>query len=79
MTLTWVRDHYDLDKNRYIDDAEKGAAHDDWLADTITTAELQEVIAAWDSHTLLPSYDMPIIQFNIQTCATLKVDGVEVI
>jgi hypothetical protein len=79
MTLTWVRDHYDLDKNRYIGDAEKGVAHDDWLVDTITTAELQEVIAACDSHTLLPAYDIPITQFNIQTGAKLKVDGVEVI
>lgn len=59
MTLTWVRDHYDIDKNRYIDDTEKGVAHDDWIVDTITTAELQEVIAANDSQTLLPAYDTP--------------------
>jgi len=59
MTLTWVRDHYDSNKDRYIDDNEKDVAQDDWIADTITTAELQEVIAAGNSHTLLPAYDTP--------------------
>jgi len=59
MTLTWVRDHYDSNKDRYIDDNEKDVAQGDWMADTITTAELQEVIAVCNSHTLLPAYDTP--------------------
>ena len=56
VSLTWVRDNYDTNKNRYIDDAEKAAAVADWSIDKITTEELQRVAGAHLDHTLLPEY-----------------------
>jgi len=56
-SLTWVRDHYDSSKNRYIENQESSQAIDDVVHGKITQEQLDAVIDARDRHTLLPAYD----------------------
>lgn len=86
-TLEWIRDHYDVDKDRYITKSEVGNALDDYFANLITREQFYAVKAAYDSHTLLPAYgfytmsviDGHVISVNIPSGAMLKIEGVEVI
>ena len=60
MTFEWVRDHYDTNKNRYIDQNELQVAEDDFYHnETINEEELGAVYDAYDKHTLLPAYGAP--------------------
>lgn len=85
VSLSWVRDHYDKDRSRYIEEDERKIAFSDWLAERITPSEYSAVLDAHSSHTLLPSYGGPaptaidVISINIPTGATLKVDGITII
>ena len=56
VTLEWVRDHYDINKSRYIEKNEKDSAFDDWGRNTISMSEFMNVSDAYDQHTLLPAY-----------------------
>ena len=58
VTLEWVRDHYDANKNRYIDKTEVDAASADY-PDKITMEERFAVVDAYYQHTLLPAYPSP--------------------
>jgi len=81
-SLLWVRDNYDTDKSRYIEEDERKIAFSDWLAERITPSEYSAVLDAHSSHTLLPPYGTPamgVISINIPSRATLKVDGVTII
>jgi len=77
--LLWVRDHYDFDKNRYIDFDEISAAVQDYFNAVITNEQLQGVQDAYDDSTSLPAYSTAkqFISFIIPTGATIKVDGVQ--
>lgn len=55
-TLLWIRDHYDNDHSRYIEEDEMLLARADWEADRITTDQYASVINAKNEHTLLPAY-----------------------
>ena len=87
VTLEWIRDHYDADRNRRIDNDEKNKAFTDWNAGKINIVEFTGVLAAFDNNTLLPDYgfytmsvsDGHVISVNIPSGATLKIEGVEVI
>ena len=58
VTLLWIRDHYDANKNCYIDESEATAASADY-PDKITMEELFAVLDAHDLHTPLPAYTTP--------------------
>jgi hypothetical protein len=55
VTLEWVRDHYDANKNRYIESDEVDNASADYPA-KITMEQLFAVIDASANRTLLPAY-----------------------
>jgi len=55
-SLTWVRDHYDADRNRYINSTESERAFDDGNDGRISSAQADAVVRAWDRHTQLPAY-----------------------
>ena len=55
-SLTWVRDNYDNNKSRYIDNDELSLANYDRDGKKITTEQHSAVWAAWTDHTLLPMY-----------------------
>lgn len=57
MTLEQIRDNYDTNKDRYIDEAELEVAKSDWTADVITTDDIMAIINAYNNQTLLPAYD----------------------
>ena len=86
-TLEWVRDHYDVDKDRRINNDEKNKAFTDWTDGNITINEFKDVLTAFDNQTLLPDYgfytmsvsDEHVISVDLPIGASLKVDGVEVI
>ena len=59
VTLEWVRDHYDANKDRYIDNDEQKKAVYDRMDVLITQEQLVAVIAAYNDHTLLPAYSTP--------------------
>jgi hypothetical protein len=59
VTLEWVRDHYDANKNRYIDDAEIPLAEDHWNDGIITDEQYDAVSSVWSAHILLPAYEAP--------------------
>ena len=56
-TLEWIRDNYDTNKNRLIDQDEVAGVNDDYYAGKITLEQGRAVIAAHDNQTLLPEYD----------------------
>ena len=75
-TLEWVRDHYDADKSRYIEQPELNYAVQDYFNGLITKEQLDVTNGAHDEHLLLPAYnDEHAVSFIIPTGATLKVDG----
>ena len=60
VTLEWVRDNYDANKDRRIDKSESIAAMNDLIySGSITREQFDAVKAAYDNNTLLPSYDTP--------------------
>lgn len=54
--LTWIRDNYDTNRSRYIEDSEVTLAQTDYTAQRISMADLFEVLDANANHTLLPAY-----------------------
>jgi hypothetical protein len=56
VTLEWIRDRYDADKDRYIDVSENWKAAQDYNAGRITTEQQKAVQSAYTNHTLLPAY-----------------------
>jgi len=56
VTLEWVRDNYDKDKDRYINNAEVSLAQFDWSNGTIDNEQISMVEFIWSTHTLLPEY-----------------------
>lgn len=56
VTLTWVRDNYDVNKTRYIDRNEFYRAEEDHRGGDITEEQLDAVHTAEVNHTLLPAY-----------------------
>ena len=82
VTLTWVRDNYDNNKNRYIDDSEEAQANEDWYASKITDEQASMVNYAHATQTLLPAYptaEYAITFASVPAGAALNVDGVEII
>ena len=85
VTLEWIRDNYDTNKNRYMDRDETMSAVNDFYSNMISMEQVGAVRDAFDAHTLLPAYGgafqtlSNVTTLNIPTGATLKVDGVEVI
>lgn len=81
MTLEWVRDNYDADKSRYIEESEKNTAQDDWLVDIITSTQFQEVTAAYTETTLLPAYSEEVtlewVRDNYDANNNRYIDGSE--
>ena len=74
VTLVWVRDHYDKNKDRYIDRYEVSPASYDLAVGTITQEQLDAVEAAWEDGTLLPAYpDEHAVSFVLPRDATLTV------
>ena len=75
VTLEWVRDHYDINKSRYIEKNEKDSALDDWTAGTILALEFTKVLDAYNYHTLLPAYGgtQHAVSFIIPSGATITV------
>jgi len=59
VTLTWVRDHYDSIKDRYIDKDEVKQVIYDFNDGTITKEQMDAALDAWRNHVLLPAYDTP--------------------
>lgn len=55
-SLTWIRDKYDTNKNRYIEKDEAVNSLNDRLAGRITVAEYEAVQAVYVMKTLLPAY-----------------------
>ena len=84
-TLEWIRDHYDSDRSRYIEDSEREVAGDDWGAGTLSMPDYMDIINTCNKHILLPAYggltptDYIEISINIPNGSELQVDGVEVI
>lgn len=60
LTLTEIRDHYDTNKSRYIDEAEIPKAQADYSNNIITMDELFAIIDVFDQHTLLPAYSSTV-------------------
>ena len=56
VTLTWIRDNYDTDKNRYISADELAVAEADWHDNKITMDQFAAVMNAKAGHILLPAY-----------------------
>lgn len=56
VTLTWIRDNFDLNKNRRIDKPENDHAKDEWDAGRITKEQYSAVLQAYFNNTLLPEY-----------------------
>ena len=54
VTLEWISDHYDANKNRYIEKEEAIISLNHRLAGTITVEEYEAVQAVYVMHTLLP-------------------------
>lgn len=54
--LTWIRDNYDTNRSRYIEDSEVTLVQTDYAAQRISMADLFEVLDANSNHTLLPVY-----------------------
>ena len=52
--LTWIRDKYDTNNNRYIDDNEVSLASYDIGGKKITQEQYDAVVDAWSKHTSLP-------------------------
>lgn len=84
-TLEWIRDHYDSDRSRYIEESEREVAGDDWSAGTLSMPDYMDIINVCNKRILLPEYSgsTPMsdhtTQFNIPIGSVLEVDGVEVI
>ena len=55
-TLEWVRDHYDVNRDRKIDYDEGISSVKDFLNNVITKEQLDAVQAAYNDQTLLPTY-----------------------
>lgn len=78
VTLIWVRDHYDTDKSRRIEEGEKLNAYVDWRSSIITEEQYDAVYAAYNEHILLPAYTTATITCSGTTphhssgCALLK-------
>ena len=74
VTLKWVRDHYDKNKDRYIDRYEVSPASYDLAVGTITQEQYDAVEAAWKDGTLLPAY-IPehLVVFVLPRDATITV------
>ena len=64
VTLEWVRDNYDVNKNRYIDDTELNQSVYDYTGGGITKDQYLAVKDAFDKKTLLPAYDSSGILFS---------------
>jgi len=79
ISTTWVRDNYDANKNRYIDQNEFHKAEEEHHGGEITEAQLDAVLAAYQNHTLLPTYSSPtttvakgkIVNFNYPSSSTV--------
>ena len=56
VSLTWIRDNFDANKNRYIDADEADNAKAAWQEGRIDNAQFGAVIDAYDDHTRLPAY-----------------------
>lgn len=56
VSLTWVRDNYDSDKDRKISSADASMASYHNSIGKITNEQLAAVNAAWANNTLLPMY-----------------------
>lgn len=76
VSLTWVRDNYDINRNRYIDQSEATTAEDDFYHESkISEEQLGVVYDAYENHTLLPAYATPaaaegsIVNFNYPSSA----------
>lgn len=60
VTLEWVRDNYDANKDGYIDHDESMTARTDYFTHkTITGEQVTAVIRAYNDHTKLPAYTTP--------------------
>lgn len=59
VSLLWVRDNYDSNRNRHIDSDELSQAVSDNIDGKITDEELEAVRVAWRDDTLLPEYAGP--------------------
>lgn len=57
VTLIWIRDHYDANKNRFIDASENKQAIYDFNVGKITRDQMAAVVAAHTDRTHLPAYD----------------------
>jgi len=83
VTLTWVRDHYDSGKDRYIDQDEVKQVIYDYNGKEITKEQMDAALDAWRGHVLLPAYSTPTteqgVSFNVPTGSILKIGGVEII
>ena len=68
-TLLWIRDHYDANKDRYIDSEEMHVAEEDFFGyGTISEDEFFSTEDAYRNHTRLPAYDpcpVPTCSFTI--------------
>jgi len=66
VTLEWIRDRYDANKDSYIDKSETAKALNDYLsAKTITKEQYDAVQLAYDNQTLLPAYPTPPVNGDI--------------
>ena len=86
VTLTWIRDNFDANKNRYIDAEEVDDARDGWLANRINQEQFGAVINAYYDRTLLPEYGTAIphavmrsVTFVVPNGAALKVGSIVVV
>lgn len=73
--LTWIRDNYDTNRSRYIEDSEVTLAQTDYTAQRISMGDFFEVMDANSNHTRLPVYGTVkvakglLVNFNYPTSA----------
>jgi len=67
VTLEWVRDNYDSDKSRRINSLEKNKAYVDYGSGKISSEQMNAVLSAYTSQTLLPAYSTPPTPPNMET------------
>ena len=83
VTLEWIRDNYDANRDRLIDDSESQNAVNDLHDKKITIVQLGAVLDAENNGTLLPAYtstpSMHIIKIEMPSDGKLRVDGVEIV